>query len=198
VAVCRPLMYGVSGACTLLLVGTVVLWARSNDTWDVFATFDPSDGRVTHWWSSTGRFTWEQYHVPRGREGELTSTHTRCYRAYAVDFFGGPMPKREVFPLEFAWSVQKNALLDGTTPLKYYETVVPHWFVALLLTPSVLWLSAAVRRTLIQTRRRRRGLCEACGYDLRASPERCPECGTPRAEDRRDATSAEVPAGSGP
>lgn len=26
-------------------------------------------------------------------------------------------------------------------------------------------------------RRRSRSLCEACGYDLRGSPERCPECG---------------------
>jgi hypothetical protein len=42
--------------------------------------------------------------------------------------------------------------------------------------PSIVWL---IRRAGAKNRSRR-GLCHVCGYDLRATPERCPECGTVR------------------
>lgn len=51
---------------------------------------------------------------------------------------------------------------------------VAHWLPALLLLAApMLWL---IRWTKAR-RVRRRGLCPKCGYDLRESPERCPECG---------------------
>jgi hypothetical protein len=38
----------------------------------------------------------------------------------------------------------------------------------------LLWLNSHVKKR----RRLKHGLCPTCGYDLRASKDRCPECGT--------------------
>ncbi|HEX4793374.1 MAG TPA: hypothetical protein VH370_06260 [Humisphaera sp.] len=53
--------------------------------------------------------------------------------------------------------------------------VVSMWvlFLPLLVLP-VIWIAAA-RRT---SKRRLLHLCQVCGYDMRATPQRCPECGT--------------------
>ena len=43
--------------------------------------------------------------------------------------------------------------------------------------PIAYWLLIERRRHLAK-RRRAAGLCPRCGYDMRASPDRCPECGS--------------------
>jgi hypothetical protein len=56
---------------------------------------------------------------------------------------------------------------------------IPHWH--LLIYTAVLPAWWFIRRHIslpaLQTRRRNRGLCPTCGYDLRSSPTLCPECG---------------------
>ena len=55
------------------------------------------------------------------------------------------------------------------------EVGVPFWVMGLLCA-VVGGVSGVMAR--VQRRRAPRGRCRVCGYDLRASRERCPECGT--------------------
>ena len=53
----------------------------------------------------------------------------------------------------------------------------PWWFSTILFALPPAWWWDVERRRMIQIQRRKNGLCVKCGYDLRATPERCLECG---------------------
>jgi hypothetical protein len=54
---------------------------------------------------------------------------------------------------------------------------IPTW---MLVLGMGIWPVRSGSVALRRWRRRRAGLCLVCGYDLRESVERCPECGTAR------------------
>jgi len=75
--------------------------------------------------------------------------------------------------LRFDWRSQVMTLKSGATTSSRF-LAVPLWspMLAFAIAPVI-----ASRRRRARERRIRDGLCLKCGYDLRASPDRCPECG---------------------
>jgi hypothetical protein len=59
-----------------------------------------------------------------------------------------------------------------------YHFYYPLW---LLTLASLLLATGLTVSHMRRVRNYQPGCCEVCGYDLRASPGRCPECGTVRA-----------------
>ena len=106
--------------------------------------------------------------------------------------FAGWPAARDPSPHAFAWRDQwfrawviRNkdiSSASGTSPgLQQGGQLglnVPYWALAAVTIVLPIWW--AIRKA----RRRRAGCemrCARCGYDLRGTPDRCPECGTPNA-----------------
>jgi hypothetical protein len=165
----------------LLCVALAVLWTRSvrhngasywirpelnieaTETDGVLGILAARDSGLRSPVSNTGRlygwFYW-RHDMPVGRD--RASLRTPTFNRWG---FGFHVRKTVGQPSGF-WR------LGGRTLLIVYT---PYWLpVSVTAVPPLLWIFGTARNR----RRARAGLCASCGYDLRATPDRCPECGT--------------------
>ena len=159
----RSLSTLVSAVSLVLCAATVVLWVRSYRRHD----------HVNHqgWW-----------HVDTFKGGAcLTVWPQQRPRAWA-------RPEWESDAKPYAWSGYADVTADvlgvatgghGDATGRVWWVRVPYWSPAGAFAAPVLLLGVARRWARVRAgRARARGACPGCDYDLRATPDRCPECGT--------------------
>jgi hypothetical protein len=177
----RPLSTLCSALSLLLCVTACVLWARSYRLTDQLFWRRPDGVRCVG--SASGYVVVQ---LNRGepparpaRDGGLQYVRMQPYAAphYAVAY--GPLRPGDQFADRelggAGWYTVRNA-----GAVRSATGVMPFWWITAATAAMPLRWAAVRLRSHLRTRRQNRvGLCPACGYDLRASPDRCPECGTP-------------------
>jgi hypothetical protein len=165
----------------LVCVAAVALWVRSyraGDWWllDWRVAVVASKGQVSFRFS-TGSPSVGQEATPGWRHRAEQPMRLAVPRGMSRETIGGMGPNQYT-SFEFGlWGLGVRHNYNSQRGAIFL--LVPYWFVvaAALVIPA-LRIVAAARRWL-RRRRKSLGLCSRCGYDMRATPDHCPECGTP-------------------
>jgi hypothetical protein len=184
----RWLFYGVAGLSLLLCVATAAMWVRSyrwNDNFGYAFSRNESGAAlfaVVVWWEG-GRVNLDLGAATQGVFWDNPRENSVLY--WVRDAYNGGL----------AAQVQAE-VDDGARAGDWYHFGIfisrtfsmPQsngiWIQVPILLPELLFAAlpgfigfTTLRRRLLLRYRRRHGLCIHCGYDLRATPKRCPECG---------------------
>jgi hypothetical protein len=174
-----------AGTSLLLCIGAVALWARSfgnNEHLDCRGT-----GHTLSFWHGNGSLAamFANDGKTKSPSGELPlgwvrwSDPSRSVITFIIN--GRPM-----FPTRsgFAAGASKTIRLTPPLPSASFRwrfggrmlllVFLPYWLLAILFAAAPAFWAISFAKSL---RRTPAGFCPTCGYDLRATPNRCPECG---------------------
>jgi hypothetical protein len=190
-----------SAALSLLAcVATVALWVRSARLADaLFRTSvkrPPAQGYDDYaLWSSAGLLVWQREDVTPSPDDLRVMGEAIVGMEEEGWHYVGPQPAFPFYQDEDRWLAINVGWSSYHPPRTGFFTEPPApadnvwrtsssvWFPHWMLAAATAVLPAfVIGRALIAVRRRkarsRAGACANCGYDLRATVGRCPECGT--------------------
>ena len=153
----RHLLLFTSALPLLLCAATIWLWVRSYQGPE-YVMYQTSGGRLFQ--ATSGHGTFDFLVIPRWPETE----EPRYGRKDPEVYYGTRYSKRLLgFGTDVQWPEYGGRYVN-----------IPHWFVTSVFTVSFLLFARAWRRRRAKDLA---GRCGKCGYDMRATPKCCPECG---------------------
>lgn len=198
----RHRLLGVLSVLSLILcVATVVVWVRAKSVGPNELFFATRGGKLrwveSDWdgmtlttvaeWPNSERLQWIADPVGHAL---LPGLVRRGTAAWATDWHALGITYRSgtaLIPLRGDGSACRSSEKDGgylpiehgfdhlSPPVAWWGITMPHGdALALFAVTPLVWTGSRVRRIV---RPVERGLCPSCGYDLRATSDRCPECG---------------------
>ena len=169
---------GLAAASLLLGLATVALWVVSYWQYNLIA-YEAYSGIGTEVISISGRMVFYHYN---------SYQHDPPPQDFGFEFIPTQSPMGVRMQREFDFSVSRHwwnrlgffylskPVLGPNTSLVVIS--LPHWFVICIWALASFALVRSWQRRHLARKRLAEGHCLVCGYDLRATADRCPECGT--------------------
>jgi hypothetical protein len=172
----RFLFNAVAGVSALLFIAAVVLWVRSRTNLDgvhyILAGPDPATCRDWTIYSFQGKlnfgrecYGWNHWGYQSGLLAESRTLGAEPYERMIDDH-------SQIGVMGF-YLLRKVSNSFGN---QLFMVIVPWWAIAAVTVLMPFFWVLQRRRSMPATLTDR---CPTCSYDLRASKDRCPECGTP-------------------
>ena len=170
----RRLLSPLAAASLVLCIASVLMWIRSRRTWDTLS------------WQRRGGVAYvavsarHELFLARAQLSEPDAPVGLLCRPDNNGALGDqddPSPATRLGLKTTPTSVPRQWKSGGYGSERVPARCIylPYCFLTALFGTLPVWTAGRWLRSRV---RHRPGYCENCGYDLRATPDRCPECGT--------------------